>query len=179
MGRTLFDISEEYRALDYLLAEQGGDLTSEEVETYVDSLLEEMGRVRSELAEKVDGYVTLLAELDARAELRRAESKRLSTRARIDEDHAKYLKERLKDRLTALGFKSLETPRYRVTVAINGGKVPVLVSPDWNPDFMREQFYNKVVNYELDKDAIRAALEAGEDVAYCELGERGTSLRIK
>ena len=46
-----------------------------------------------------------------------------------------------------------------------------------SPTELPEKFQK--VNVEIDKTAIRSALEAGEDLDFARLGDRGASIRIK
>jgi hypothetical protein len=67
----------------------------------------------------------------------------------------------------------METARFRVTAAQNGGLAPLIItSVDIPEEFCR-------VIREADKTLIRELLEAGERLPFAELGERGRSIRIK
>lgn len=81
MSRTLFDITDDLLALEELLSEVGGDVTDEQAEEAITEWFEELGEDRNS---KLDGYVTLIAEFDARAEMRRREAARLQQRASVD-----------------------------------------------------------------------------------------------
>ena len=74
-----------------------------------------------------------------------------------------------------MGIKKVETDRFRVSVATNGGKQPLIVQEDMVPDE-----YMKTTTTRLpDKDAIRTLLEEGTEVEFAKLQERGRRLNIK
>ncbi len=119
----------------------------------------------------------LIAEMSARAEVRKAEAKRLSELAAVDEKRARLLKERLKWFFETHNLKAVETARYRLSVAKNGGKAPLILNDGITPTQLPERFVK--VSIDPDTTAIREALEAGEQLDFATLGDRGTSLRIK
>ncbi|MFQ5569688.1 MAG: siphovirus Gp157 family protein [Rhodothermales bacterium] len=169
--RTLFEISNDLLALYDRLEDLGGDVTSPEVEQTIDAWFEQLGRERDE---KLDNYAALIRELEARAEARKHEARRLTQRARRDADHAAYLKQRLVLFFQDHHLKTVETRRYRLTLQRSGGKRPVVLTLD--PEELPEEFQRWKVSADL--DAIREALEHGATLDFAELGERGHSLRI-
>ncbi|MEM1354330.1 MAG: siphovirus Gp157 family protein [Planctomycetota bacterium] len=174
MPRTLLNITADLEAIDQLLAEAGGDVTDPSVCEAIEAWMSELDH---DLKKKVDGYAAYLTELLARIALRKAEAKRLNERAKIDANAVAKLKERLLCGLKELGMKKVETDRYVVTVARNGGKQPLDISvpaEELPPRFTRE-----VRSIEVNKDELRSALEAGEEVNGAILMDRGESLRIK
>jgi hypothetical protein len=167
MTRTLFDISEDFRALEDLLDGDTPDLEA------ITAWLDELGAERDQ---KLDGYARLIGEIEARAKFRKDEARRIAELARLDETKAQQLKDRLKLFFESHGLSSIHTARYRLTLAKNGGKAPLILdTPDAEalpPRFQR-------VSIDLDREAIREALDAGEALDFARLGERGYSLRIK
>ena len=172
MKQTLMDITDDVRALEALLCEEGIDWDSPAVQAIVCDWATES---EDAFISKVDNYGALMAEWSHRVDTRKAEAKRMTELARIDENNLKNLKERLKYHLEVIGRTRVETPRFRFTVAKNGGRSPLTVNA------RVEELPEDCVRTEIkpDNDAIRAKLEAGQAVYGCALGERGTSLRIK
>ena len=170
-NRTLFDISQDLQELYDRIEALGGDVTDPDVERAVDGWFEALGQERDE---KLDHYAAFIRELEARAAARREESRRLAERARQDEDRARYLKQRLVTFFDEHGLKTVETRRYRLTMARSGGKAPVVLRVD--PDDLPADFQRIQVRANL--DAIREALERGEALDFAELGERSHYLRI-
>ena len=168
--RRLFDISADLEALEELLYESGGDITDEDVEEAIDAWFE---RLADERDQKLDNYAGLITELEARAEIRKAESKRLRDRASVDAKAAERLKDRLLYFFAKHDLKTVETTRYRLTRARAGGKAPVVITGDVPEDFQRVK-----IDVAPDKDKIREALESGEKLAFAALGDRSEYLKI-
>jgi len=124
--------------------------------------------------DKIDHYCAFVRELTLRAAARKEEAERLQKRADIDTNLAKELKERLKVYLQIQGIKRVETHRYKVTVAGNGGLVPLKIDVD--PNKLPKEFQKWTV--EPDNAKLRDALECGEVVEGVSLGVRGSHLRI-
>ena len=169
--RTLFSISDDIEKLNDLLDETDGDTQQQEL---IAQWFEQLGTERDR---KLDGYAALISEMLARAEVRKAEAKRLTELAASDEDRAKLLKNRLKTFFETHNLKSVNTARYRLLVATNGGKQPLIIDESVPVTQLPEQFQK--VTIDPDTAAIRDALERGEKLGFAQLGERGTSLRIK
>lgn len=170
-SRTLFDISDELQELYARLEDLGGDVTAPEVEREIDAWFDALTDERDE---KLDNYAALVREMEARAEARREEARRLAERSRQDADRAKYLKQRLVDFFHQHGLKTVETRRYKLTVARSGGKPPVVLKVD--PEALPQEFQRLRVDADL--ESIREALERGESLDFADLGERGFHLRI-
>ena len=170
MNRTLFQINEEILGLNALLDEVEGDDEQQKsiLENYATTLQDDLER-------KLDNICAFASELDARALARKQEAERLLQRSKVDSNKSARLKEMLKWFFASHEMKNFETTRYRITLAINGGKLPLLVDPDQ----LLEEFLNQVITYVPDTDRIRGLLEAGQEVPGAMLGERGCSIRIK
>ena len=172
--RTLLDITGDLAALDELIYEElEGDISDPQVAQIVDEFLAELD---ADLKGKVDNYAAYITELLGRAEIRKREADRMAKRAKIDDELAFWLKIRLRGALESRRIKKLETARYRVSVANNGGKQPIdLHDPQAIP---RALCRHVPEEWKPDLDQIRAKLAAGEEVPGAILMERGTHLRI-
>jgi len=182
MTRTLLDITRDLEALDALmgevdraLEETEGEVTPE-VQKVLGTVDAWMAELDADLGGKIDNYAALITELRGRAEVRKAESDRLSRRAKIDERNARWLADRLRDELDARGVGKVETPRYRVSVAANGGKLPLVIADEQALAHDR-RFW--VTVQQLNRSAVRDALDSGETVPGARLGERGRRLSIR
>lgn len=172
MSRTLYEITKDMQALDDLLTQAGGDVTDEGV---LDAIEKWMNELDVGLVSKVDGYAGYISDLLATAKARKEEANRLRDLAIAGEKTAKRMKETLLMALVERDIRKLDTPRFVVTCAKNGGKAPLdiqIPGEDLPPRFQR-------VFIEPDKDAIREALDAGEEVDGCTIMQRGMSLRIR
>ncbi len=174
MSRTLFQITDDMHALDELLEELGGDISDPRVAETVDAWMAELD---ADLTRKVDNYAAFIRELEARCQVRRDEGRRLYDLARSDESKADWLKDRLCIALRQRGLQRVETPRYRVSVAANGGKQPLDIH---DPKAVPKQFCQHIPeSWDPDADLIRAELQAGREVPGVALMARGSHLRIK
>lgn len=173
---TLYQISEDLLALEALLTETGGDVSDAEVEAAIVAWMAELSHDRDV---KMDNYVSLMRELKAREVARMNEASRLQERAQIDAQAYDRLKDRLKEFFELHELKTVETKRFRITLANNGGKEPLSVDPDYEnkPQMLPERFQKTTV--EADHAKIREAVEAGEQWSFAKLLPRGKSLRIK
>ena len=173
MNRSLLDITDDLRALDQLLAEADGDISDPAVSEAVERWFAELDQ---DFDTKVDNYAALITEMKFRATSRKAEADRLAERARIDSGNAQWLADKLKAVMQQRGLKKLETRRYRLSVANNGGKLPLRLSTD-NPKDLPAEYHR--VTIDIDKAKVREALEAGVEVPHASFDERGTRLSIR
>jgi hypothetical protein len=170
----LFDIGADLQALENLLEESGGDISEAETEGAVSAWFDEL---HGDLGEKLDRYVGLIRNLESLAEMREAEIERMLKLARTDRNKASALKERLKLFFQMRGLARYDTPHFRLSLATNGGKVPLLLEVEAGD--LPPQFQVTRTAIEADKEALRAALESGAVIEGARLGERGQSLRIR
>ena len=173
MTQTLLDITADMAALDALLAESGGEITPD-TEATLNAFFAE---TETNLAGKVDAYCALISEMEARAEVRKAEAKRLADRARVDENAAAALRERMRFAWEARQLGKVQTARYTVNIAKVGGKQKLDLRagvedlPTWAVTTETVTTANT--------DAIRARLDAGEALPFASYMERGTRLSIR
>jgi hypothetical protein len=128
---TLLDLTAEQMELDDLLEQLGGEVPDDEVGAALEAFLERHGR---ELSAKLDAYAGVIAEREAHAEFRRAEAKRLTALAMQDESRADFMRERLKVFFERTGRQKVETPLHKFSLVKNGGKAPLLLTPDLRPE---------------------------------------------
>ncbi len=173
MSQTLFKLSDDIQYLEFLLNDD--ELTDEQRQNLVDCWLEAQGD--AEL--KLDNYAALIQELDARSTARAIEARRLVALANADAAKMDNLLARLKLYFQRHELKTFETPRYKLTLAGHGGKVPLIVPEEWenDPAAAPEAFQRRVI--QLDKDAIREAIRNDQETHGARLGERGSSIRIR
>lgn len=170
---TIYEISEDMAALDALLAETGGEITPE-AEAAFNAFEAELA---ANLHAKTDAYCALIAEIDARAAARKAEAKRLADRAKTDERTADALRERLRFVWETRRLGKVETDRFTVSLAKNGGKAPLDIR--CGVDELPAWAIKRETVVTVDKDAIRSRLDAGEALDFASLMERGTRINIK
>ena len=170
---TLYDISEEMMQIERALDD--GDLQDEEQYALIRRALEVEGR----RDEKVNAYASLIANCERLAEARKAEANRMLERAAIDQHKVDFLKRALLEFFQRHEIKSIETDRFKISRALNGGKAPLEVG-EFDMDSAPERFVRTKVIKEWNKDEIRKALEDGEILPFeARLRDKGEHIRIK
>jgi hypothetical protein len=161
MNRTLYELCQEMIEIEAALMDAGGDLSNPRATALADQWFATSG----DFAEKVDAYVSLIREIEDTSEVRKREAARLANRAKIGERAAKQLRERLLYAFDAMGKKTVETSKYRVTAANNGGKQPIDVHA---PEDVPERYCDLVPavpeHWEPNREKILAGLAKGDDI---------------
>lgn len=162
---SLMQLSDEYKELLELASSTDPD----EEQAFLDTLEGMTGIIQN----KMDGYAAVLTILDGRVSTIDNEIKRLQAWKQIIENRKKRMKEILLYVMTEkLNERKIQTDFHTFTVCKNGGKQGVDIFDAVPDNFQR-------VIYEADTDKIRDALEAGEDLPFAKLKERGEHVRIK
>ena len=174
--RNLIELTSDLQQLDELLDTIDGDNIPVDLQQAVDSLLQERDDTNEAVLEKLDNYCGLIQSRLIWAQSRKAEADRMARLAEADMKTVDFLKGRLKQHLEAIDQKKLRTKRFNISINGNGGKQPLRFD-NTAPGEMPERFQRTTI--EPDKEAIRTALEAGEDVGFAYLAERENHLRIK
>ncbi len=175
---TLLEIGSEIQAIQSLILERDGDIT--DIESEIDEWFNAAHERRDE---KLDAYAGLIRELESRALVRENEASRLAHRAKVDANKASVLKNRLKAFFELTGLKRIETTRFRLTLAANGGKRPVVATVA--PESLPKAFQKVNVQVLTNKKALRDYVEKhgelkgpdGKVLAY--MGDRSASIRIR
>lgn len=140
----------------------------------MNALDEAMQGLDAMLDTKAEDYAGLIRELELRSQARTEEMKRIRALADADAALAERLKERLRDAMQRTGRTRIDTPRFRLSVVGNGGRQPLLIA---DPEAIPPLFIRNVP--EINREAIRLALDAGQEVPGCSLAPRGSRLSIK
>jgi hypothetical protein len=169
----LLEITDDVRALNQLLDECDGDVTG--MEQIIDKWAADL---EDSLEEKVDNYAAMITELMRMYQVRSGEAERLKRLALTDKNRADWLKGMLKHVFDEMCIKKLDTDRYRVSVATNGGVKKLDIHVPVEELLLK---YQKEVpaSLEADKEAIREDLDSGKFILGAVLQDRGTSLRIR
>lgn len=142
-----------------------------------EAVLSFFGDAIEERDAKLDSYAGLIAHKEALAKIRKEEAKRLSDLAKTDENVVKSLKGRLKDWFGYRSITKIETRLHKFWIQDNGGVRPVTIAEGTDPEKVDKCYQRVTVS--IDTEAVRADLEAGIDIPWATLGERGESLRVK
>lgn len=177
---TLYELSQELLQLEDQLLVLEGETPDEAFEQHLDA-------THAQRDAKLEGYCGLIRNLEARAAQRVAsaasfeqEARRLTALAESDQRAVQKLKERLKWFWERHGLGKVEAGSFRINLQANGGPLPVIIEDFVNPADVDER-YHKVIpaRVEWNKDNLRADLQAGKELEFARLGERGTRIVIK
>lgn len=172
--RALFDIGEDLIAFDNLLEDVGGDVSDPSVESTITNWFTTLS---GEESRKLDGYLGYIKTLEGEATVAQAEKEQFETKVRTRKSRIEFLKARLKQHLEATKRTQVKTLAGRtIAIQANGGKLPVDID-QVDPATLPERFTKTTVT--INREAVAAALEAGEVLEFARLGTRGTQLRIK
>jgi|APGre2960657404_1045060.scaffolds.fasta_scaffold14144_6 hypothetical protein len=165
---SLFELSSNVAALEAALE---NETNPESLQVLVDELVAN----KDGLVQKIENYAGFIGELQAVAEARAAEAKRVGELAKQSYNKVTRLKDALREALLRVGTKKVSTARYDIRVQKAGGKLPLVI----DEARVTEEWRTVKTVVETDKDRIRSALEAGEILDFAELKERGDVLIIK
>jgi hypothetical protein len=165
--RTLWAISDELEEIAALIAENGGELTPD-----LESALD---RLEGEFSAKVERVALFVRQAELHAEGAKAEKDRLAAIQKANEQAAAGLKRYLLGIMERHGRDKVDTPKARVR--------RVLSPPSyrWTGDTYEQipdAFRRTRVVCSLDVDAVKKAIEAGEDVPAGVVIDRNHHIRV-
>lgn len=152
--RTLYEISEDLRALYALLEEEEGEVSN--TETAFDQWFAELGTERNK---KLENYAYLIQSLESNAKALKEEMDRLRDRKSSMESKAKRLKERLEYHFKSHDIDRIETEKFTFAMQKPGGKPKFILSdyfeahPEELPEGLRR------VRFEPDLNEIKEMVE--------------------
>lgn len=141
------------------------------------ALADTLEAVQGEYEIKLESYCKVIKNLEADVVGIKAEVDRLSGKRKVLENNIDRLKKAMFDSMKATETSKIKGQLFTVAIQKNGGKIPVIVSPDADTSKLPDQLV--VITEKPNIEAIRELLEAGKLVEGFTLGERGESLRIK
>ena len=159
--KTLYELSDAF--LDLATNEE---MTEEEIQ-------EHLARLNMEVEEKVSNGIGLIQSLKVTVDGMKAEETRLKKRRTELENRIKRIKDYFQSELTTIGRKKILTSRGTMTIAKCGGKMPLKIDDE---EKIPVDFKYSVL--QVDKEALREALENGEYIEGAHLEERGSYLKI-
>lgn len=162
---TLYELTTQYQ----MLLDLGDSDDPDDQEAFRNTL----EGLDYELDLKADDYAAVLMQLDGRAAMIDKEIERLSAIRVAITNNTNRMKQMLQWSMESTGRTEIKTPLHTFKIVKNGGKAPLLIDEEDVPDS-----YKRVI-VEIDRPKIREALEAGEELPFASMGERGSHLRIK
>lgn len=175
---AILDQIQELREMQRGLTEKPEHMSLEEITDTIQACedsIESLGYDLEELAEWLAGDVRnnemQAAAFKKEADLWKTKQYKAELRAKSDKDFLTYLMQKV-------GQKKMSAGKFSLTIANNGGKLPI----NFNIDDMEQlpsKYRIKQVTYKADDAAIRDFLDNGGKSKYFEYGQRGQSLRIR
>lgn len=162
---ALHQLTGEFRGLQELV--ETGQLTPEEI-------ADTMQAIQVSIEEKAKAVGIFSINLESDISCLDLEIARLEGRKKIIENKKKGLIEYLKFNMEASGIKSIKCPFFNITL-VAGSDVVTIIDEKIIPD----DFVNVKTTVSPDKNAIKKALQNGEDVPGCRLDKGNSSIRIK
>ena len=165
---ALYELAAEFREAADKLADMYLD-----AQTVADTL--EGVRLPVEDKARQVGFVIRNMESMA-AQIKEAEQA-MAARRKALEARAESVREYLLRNMQDCGISKIESPYFTLSVR-NNASVSVIVDDQDMLEFAAPKFIVTAIDKSVDKKAVKAAIEAGEDVPGCRL-ERKNSLQIK
>ncbi len=154
---SLYDIGIVGQQINEYLELTEGELTPE-AEAIFDRLMQEG-------PDKLEAAAAVVRQLEAFQEECKAEEKRLAERRRSFESNAAKLRERMGYALDGFFQGKLKTAKVSLWMQQGGATVAVDLKEGITPEQLHgERPELVVVKYELDKVAVKAAIERGDEV---------------
>ena len=161
---TLYQLTSDYEyVLDMLQ-----DPTLEDPQIVWDTL----ESIEGDIEDKAEAYVIIRNELIAKKNQIVGEVKRLNEWWDMLSKHIIRMEKNLMSAMDVIGKKKIETEHFRIGIVGNGGKKPMRITADVPEEY-------KVMKPEVDTERIRQELEAGQELGFAHLEERGRHLSVR
>jgi hypothetical protein len=168
MSNSLYNLTNDFAAVVNHLEEM--ELDSEVLQDTLDSL-------QVPIEEKVENIVKYMKSLEALADAKKLEVKRLSDSASSDLKKVEWFKNYMADNLKKVGIKDIQAGVFKV--GFKKGSEVVEVAPNFDVNSINNKAFLRFKDPELDKTKIKAALKAGYIVDGVSLVRKPDSLTIK
>lgn len=140
-------------------------------------LVEVIEAYEGEYEDKLEAYCKIIKNLESDVEALKSEADRLTNKRKILERNVDRLKSAMFDSMKATDKTKIKGKLFTISIQRNGGKIPVVMSPDAKTEELPDDLV--IFSEKPNLDAIREQLEMGKTIEGFSLGERGESLRIK
>jgi hypothetical protein len=149
---TLYDLSVNYRqALDFL--------TDPELDLPLEAVNDTLESLAGELEDKAVNVAKFLRNMETMAEAIKNAEANMAKRRKALENRAQWLKYYLKESMERTGITEIECPYFKLSVQNNPTAVHIL-----DEDAVPAEFKEEIVNWKIDKAAIKKAVQAGQSV---------------
>lgn len=148
---------------------------AEEPDIDAQALADTMEAIEGEFEDKADGYAKVISQLNAQAEMLKAEEDRLAKRRKAMTNSAEQIKKRLEASMIATGKTKFKTQFFSFGIQKNPKKVVLAEGVDIN-DIPAE--YLRFSEPKLDNTAVKEAIEKGVNISWASLVQE-EGLRIR
>lgn len=145
---------------------------AQDPEIDIQAIKDTLEMIQGDITEKADGYAKVMKELDGETDKLTAEIKRLTDRKNTIQNNIAYMKQSLKEAMTATGNLKFRTDLFSFNIQKNP---PALVVDDEKaipPEYLISQ------EPKIDKKAIINFLKDGNEVPYAHI-EQSEGVRIR
>lgn len=136
-------------------------------------LMDTLEAINGEISHKAGGCVAVIRHLEGRAETYKKEADRLLKAAIGYQKNIDRIKERIKYAMTLMDVTTLESDYCTIKIRKNGGVQPLKITGEVPQNYKKEK-----VEWVNDNEKIRKDLDAGVELSFAHLEERGTYLKI-
>lgn len=165
---TLYDLNVQFCTL--LELAEDGDIDPQVIANTLEGL-------EGDIEAKLDSYGVVVNELLTDIAKIDTEIKRLTEKKRRINTNIDRIKEKIYSTMLIMNKKKIVGERFTWQIQKNGGKTPLVFDTHFDVLSLPEDFQQWDVK--PDKEALRNALENGQEFEYVRLGERGESLRLR
>lgn len=159
---TLYEMTQDWKTVFDMLSDP---------EIPEEAIFDTIQGIEATMDEKADSYGKIICNLDGDAALLDGEIKRLQERKASLLKRRDWMKQQLTDAMQETGRTKFKTPLFTFSIQKNGGARPVDLVGEVPAQWLRPG--------DPDTKRIREWLEAGNELPFAVLGDRGESLRIR
>lgn len=160
---TLYELTDNYRNL--LEMAQNPDIDEQAIKDTLEA-------IQGDIKEKADGYAKVIKELDGETDKLSAEIKRLTDRKNTIQNNIAYMKQSLKEAMTATGNLKFRTDLFSFNIQKNPPALIVDNEETIPSEYLIPQ------EPKIDKKAIIDFLKNGNKVPYAHI-EQSEGVRIR
>ena len=160
---TLYEMTDNYKAV--LEMAQNPDIDEQAIKDTLEA-------IQGDIKEKADGYAKVIKELDGETDKLTAEIKRLTDRKNTIQNNIAYMKQSLKEAMTATGNLKFRTDLFSFNIQKNPPALIVDNEETIPSEYLIPQ------EPKIDKKAIINFLKNGNKVPYAHI-EQSEGVRIR
>ena len=160
---TLYEMTDNYKAV--LEMAQNPDIDEQAIKDTLET-------IQGDIKEKADGYAKVIKELDGETDKLTAEIKRLTDRKNTIQNNIAYMKQSLKEAMTATGNLKIRTDLFSFNIQKNPPALIVDNEETIPSEYLIPQ------EPKIDKKAIIDFLKNGNKVPYAHI-EQSEGVRIR